>query len=113
MDAKNTETLEKVIMNSGKPINIGDTVFFIKSENNWTKPYVRKRHHVPETRSVILKGKVTDIHKDEFKALLTDNNGFEKDGEEYVFHKNSLLCDQDFKDIKRLGQWKQDPSSNP
>lgn len=85
---------------------IGNIVYFAKTEEFWDKPFVMKRHHVYDTRTVILKGKVTEIKGDEFKAKLIDNNGFEKDGEEFVFHKNSLLVNQDFKNFNLLGKWK-------
>lgn len=86
-------------------LKVGQTVFFVKTEQYWDKPYVMKRHHVYDTRSVTLRGRVTDIHGDEFKAHLTGNNGFEKDEQEFVFHKNSLLSNQDFKDVHLLGIW--------
>lgn len=91
-----------------KFLNIGQTVFFIKTEKFWDKPLVMKRHHNYDTRSVILRGLITDIEGDEFKARLIDNNGFEEDGEEYVFHKNSLLSNQDFTNYEELGMWKKD-----
>lgn len=90
----------------------GQIVFFVKVEEFWDKPYVMKRHHVPEVRSVILRGRVTDIKGKEFKAILTGNNGFEKDGQEFVFNVNSLLCDQNYTDLKSLGKWKTDKSLN-
>lgn len=86
-------------------LRVGKTVFFSRVEECWNKPFPMKRHHVYDTRSVILRGIVTDIKGNEFMAKLTDNNGFEKDGQEYVFHKNSLLSNQEFKDFERLGKW--------
>ncbi len=98
----------------GKTIIIsGCTVFFSVTEENWNKSYVRKRHHAPETRSVTLKGLVVEIRGDELKILLQGNNGFEKDGETYVFHKNNLFYNQNFTNLDSLGKWKQDPSTNP
>lgn len=84
---------------------INKTVFFTRKEQYWDKPYVMKRHHVPDVRTTVLRGVVTEVRGDEFKARLKDNNGFEKDGEEYVFHKNCLLCDQNFTDFNSLGKW--------
>ncbi|HEV8512176.1 MAG TPA: hypothetical protein VGQ59_02820 [Cyclobacteriaceae bacterium] len=86
-------------------LSIGHTVFFKKVEEYWDKPFTIKRHHTYDTRSVLLRGQVTDIKGDEFKAILIDNNKFEKDGGEFVFHVNSLLCNQDFKDFHLLGVW--------
>ncbi len=86
-------------------LTIGNTVYFSFSEEYWDKPFARKRHHVPEYRSVVLKGKVTDIKGNEFKALLNDNNDFEKDGEEFVFSKGCLLSNQDYNDTASLGKW--------
>ncbi len=87
-------------------LTIDQTVFFSRTEEYWNKPFPIKRHQVYDTRTVILKGIVTDIKDDEFKARLIDNNGFEKDGEEFVFHKNCLLSNQDYTDLKSLGKWK-------
>lgn len=87
-------------------------IYFSVTEEYWDKPYIRKRHHDPETRTVILKGKVLETKGDEFKVELLKNNGFEKDGQTFVFHKGCLLSNQDFTDFERLGQWKKDPSSN-
>ncbi len=84
---------------------IGKTVFFTKSEEYWDKPYARKRNHIPCVRSVILQGTVTEVQGQEFKALLHDNNGFEKDGQESVFGMGSLLCNQNFTDHASLGTW--------
>jgi hypothetical protein len=81
-------------------LTIGNTVFLSRTEEYWDKPFVMKRHHVYDTKTVILQGTVTDIRGDEFKAKLINNNNFEKDGEEFVFHKNSLLSNQNFKIYK-------------
>jgi len=89
---------------------IGNTVFLSRTEEYWDKPFVMKRHHVYDTKTVILQGTVTDMRGDEFKAKLINNNNFEKDGEEFVFHKNSLLSNQNFKNLQDLGVWKK--SSN-
>ena len=83
----------------------GDIVYIQKVEQYWNKPYVMKRHHVYDTRSVILKCKVIEIRGNEFRALLLENNGFEKDGQEFVFNKHEMLCNQDFTDVERLGVW--------
>lgn len=103
---------EKLVV-GGKTFAVGQKVFFKKVEEFWDKPYVKKRHHVNETRSVILQGEIKDVQGNEFMAKLFDNNGFEKDGETFVFHKGTLLCDQNFTDKKILGVWEKDPSSNP
>ncbi len=86
-------------------LSIGKTVFLYRVEEYWDKPFVKKRHHDYDTKSVILRGVVTEIKDDEFKARLTDNNGFEKDGEEFVFHKDSLLTNQNFTGFQNLGKW--------
>ena len=91
-------------------LTIGNTIFLSRTEEYWDKPFVKKRHHVYDTKTVILQGTVTDIRGDEFKAKLINNNNFEKDGEEFVFHKNSLLSNQNFKNLQDLGVWKK--SSN-
>ncbi len=91
-------------MKTNKVLTIGNTVFFSKVEEYWDKPYIMKRHHVYDTRNVILRGIVTSIKDDEFMARLIDNNNFEKDGEEYVFHKNSLLSNQNYSDFESLGK---------
>ncbi len=100
-DKKLFEEISKIIT-----LTVGQTVFFSRTEQYWDKPYVMKRHHVYDTRSVILKGVITGIYENQFMALLTDNNGFEKDGQEFVFSKNSLLSNQDYKDLETLGKWK-------
>lgn len=87
-------------------LSVGKTVFFSKVEEYWDKPFVMKRHHVYDTKSIILRGVITNVKGDEFMARLTDNNGFEKDGEEYVFHKNSLLSNQNYTDFETLGRWR-------
>jgi hypothetical protein len=93
-------------------LRIGNDVFFERVEEVWRRPYIKKRHHAYDTRSIALRGRVTDIREKEFKALLHDNNGFEKDGEEFVFSKTSLFCNQNFKDFQSLGQWKyQEPEA--
>lgn len=91
-------------------LTIGNTIFLSRTEEYWDKPFVKKRHHVYDTKTVILQGTITDIRGDEFKAKLINNNNFEKDGEEFVFHKNSLLSNQNFKNLQDLGVWKK--SSN-
>ncbi len=89
-------------------LKVGNIVFFSHSEEYWDKPYVKKRHHFFDVKTVVLRGKITDVKGDQFKAILIENNGFERDGEEYVFHKGALLSDQNFKDFDRLGKWKKD-----
>lgn len=93
-------------------LNKGQTVFFSLAEEIWNQPFVRKRSHICPVRSVILKGEVVAVKGDEFKARLTGNNGFEKDGQEFVFHKNTLLCDQNFKDTDDLGKWNTEDFNN-
>ncbi len=87
-------------------LSVGKTVYFSKVEEYWDKPFVMKRHHVYDTRSVILRGIITEIQGNEFKAKLTDNNSFEKDNKEFVFHKGCLLSDQNYTDFESLGKWK-------
>ena len=82
------------------------TVFFTKVIEYWDEPFVMKRHHVYDTRSVILKGIVMEVRGNEFRALLTGNNGFEKDGLEFVFNSGCLLSNQNFTDFEVLGKWK-------
>ncbi len=88
-----------------EPTIVGKIVFFRHTETYWDKLYPMKRSDVYKTRSVILKGKVTEVSGREFKAILSGNNGFEKDGEEFVFHMGSLLVEQNFQDHDALGQW--------
>ena len=95
---------EQVIINNGITIRTGDTVYFQRVEAIWRRPYPRKRHHGQgDTRSVLLRGVILSIVGDEFKALLTDNNNFEKDGEAYVFHKGTLLSG--IPEQGKLGIW--------
>lgn len=94
-----TETVENLLV-------VGKTVFFTRTEDYWDKPYVMKRHHVYDIREIILRGEITEVQGEEFSAKLVDNNGFEKDGQTFVFHKDVLLKDQDFKDFDSLGKWK-------
>jgi len=87
-------------------ISIGKIVYFQINENIWDKPFIMKRHHVyDKIRSVILKGIVIDVKGFEFKAKLIDNNGFEKDNEEFVFNNNMLLSNQNFYNFETLGKW--------
>lgn len=86
-------------------IKIGQTVYLSFSEQYWNKPFPMKRSDVYDTRYVILKGKVTDIRNREFKAVLFENNGFEKDGEEFVFNMGQLLDNQSYQDKSSLGKW--------
>lgn len=92
-------------MNKNCVLKVDDIVFVLKVEQYWDKPYTMKRHHVYQTRSVILKGRVTEIRGDEFKAYLFDNN-FEKDNDIYVFQNKELLEKQELSDLSVLGQWK-------
>ncbi len=91
---------------TGRHLELGQIVYFSRSEEYWDKPYVKKRHHVYDVKSVVLKGEVTAIQGNQFAAKLFGNNGFEKDGEEFVFNKGCLLVNQDYKDLESLGQWK-------
>lgn len=109
----NKSTITSSIILGGKPVLQGQAVFFGYSEEFWDKPFVRKRHHIAPTRSVILRGQVIEVQGDQFMAKLIDNNDFEKDGQTFVFHKNSLLCNQNYSDFDKLGKWKIDTSSNP
>ena len=83
----------------------GEIIFFTVTEQVWDKPFTMKRHHVCDTKSVILRGVVQEQTERQFKAKLTDNNGFEKDGESFVFSKGQLLSNQNFTDLNRLGKW--------
>lgn len=106
------KTIENRIKINGKPAVISQIVYLRWTEECWTKPFPRKSHHSAETRSVLLQAEITDIDGDEFKAKLFGNNGFEKDGQEFVFHKGTLLCQQNFTRMDELGKWIQDQSSN-
>jgi hypothetical protein len=86
-------------------IEPGQTVYFIKTEEYWDKPFVMKRHHVYQTRTVILQGEVIEVRGEEFKVRLYGNNGFERDGGTYVFNKGNLLCNQNLQNKELLGQW--------
>lgn len=97
----------------GVALAIGQIVFFSQSEEHWPHSYARKRHHEVETRSVILRGRVVAVRWQEFRAELADNNGFEKDGEVFVFPMNKLLSNQEFTDFEQLGVWVQNKTSNP
>ncbi len=81
----------------------GTTVFVSKTEQLWPHPITMKRHHVYETRTVILRGTVVDSKDRQMKVELFGNNGFEKDGQVFVFSKDDMLCNQDFRDFKRFG----------
>ena len=89
-------------------LHVGKIVFISFSEQYWDKSFTKKRHHVYDTRNVILKCEVTDIKVDEFKGLLFGNNGFLRDGEIYVFNNGMLLSNQEFTDFKSLGVWSND-----
>lgn len=93
-------------------LKVGNTVFFSQSEEYWDRPYVKKRHHFFDVKTVVLRGKVTDIDGDEFKAILIENNDFERDGKEYIFHRGQLLSNQNFTDFDQLGKWKKDKSNS-
>lgn len=89
-------------------LHIGQIVFIKLSEQYWDKPFVMKRHHIYDIRSVILKAQVLNIKSSYFVGRLFDNNGFEKDDDiynMYVFEKSLLLSNQDFTDFKSLGVW--------
>lgn len=87
-------------------LTAGKTIFFSVTEEIWNKPFVMKRHHVYDTRTVILKGEVIATQGNDFMVKLFGNNGFERDGETFVFSKGNLLSNQDFKDSDRLGKWR-------
>lgn len=88
-------------------LKVGNTVFFTFAEEFWPYPFVQKRSHVAPVKTVILQGEVTEIHGNEFKAKLFENNGFEKDGEIGRFNVGNLLSNQDYKDKQLLGIWNQ------
>lgn len=88
-------------------LTTGKTIFFSVTEPIWDRPYSMKRSDVYEKyKTVILRGKITDVKGEEFKVKLIDNNGFQRDGEEYVFHKGVLLSNQNFNDFASLGKYK-------
>ncbi len=86
-------------------IRINQIVFICFTEQYWDKPFPMKRHHVYDTKSVILKCEIIDIKDNQFKGKLFGNNGFNKDGEVYVFEKGILLSNQNYTDFKSLGIW--------
>lgn len=88
-------------------LKVDNTVFFTWTESCDTGAG-GLLSHVFETRSVVLRGKVTKVGTHAFRAQLIDNNGFEKDGNEYVFHNGTLLANQNFTDLDRLGKWYKD-----
>ena len=100
---------DKSITIDGKILQNGTTVFFSKTELNWTQPFSKKRHHAEETRSIILRGEVVSIEDGRFMAKLLDNNNFEKDNETFIFSKLELLIDQNYSDLGNLGKWKNNP----
>jgi hypothetical protein len=86
-------------------MEIGNTVYLKVTEEVWNRPYVKKRHHSYDTRSVILQGRIIDVKLPEYKVQLYGNNGFEKDGGMFVFHKNDFIFNQNYKDMESLGKW--------
>lgn len=93
----------------------GMMVYVSRGEEYWDEPYVRKRHHTPKIKSVILRVEVMEIGKGEFErqflGKLTDNNGFDKDGQTFVFNILELLCNQNQGPEKlNLGIWSNSPN---
>ena len=84
----------------------GKTIFFSVTEEICNKHFTMKTHHVYNTRTVILKGEVIATQDDKFMVKLFGNNGFERDGETFVFYKKCLLSNQDFNNYDELGKWK-------
>ena len=101
----NNTTEEPVLRQGSTIIPIGTPVFFTQSEQYWDKPYPMKRSDHYQVKSIILKGILLEVEGNRFKVKLVDNNGFEKDGEDYVFSKGTLLCNQNFTDFATLGVW--------
>lgn len=88
-----------------KDLYVGQIVFFKRTESCWNKPFVKKRHHTYQTKSIILRGEVLEVKGEQFKAKLFGNNNFEKDGREFVFHQNTLLSNQNYTSLDDLGKW--------
>lgn len=88
-------------------------LYFSKTEEYWNKPYPKPRSQPYHVKSVTLQGTIISVKGDEFSAKIFGNNGFDKDGETFVFNKNTLLCEQNYTDTERLGIWKmeQEPAN--
>lgn len=84
----------------------GQVVYLSISER--TDEFRHKRYSsIYRGRTVIIRAVVQDVKGTEFRAQLEGNNGFERDGQTYVFHTGSLLANQDFKKPEELGVWKE------
>ncbi len=83
----------------------GMTVIFGVTEQKWRQPFTMKRHHIYDTRSIVLRGTVKSSTDHEFKVELFGNNGFEKDGQTFVFNRGQILCNQEFKEFNKFGVW--------
>ena len=83
----------------------GTTILFKVSEEAWRQPFTMKRHHVYDTRTVILRGTLISSTRNEFKVELKDNNGFDKDGGTYVFSRGNILCEQNLEYPHEFGKW--------
>lgn len=84
----------------------GQVVFFNVAER--TDEFRHKRYSsIDRGRSVVLRGIVQDVRGGQFRAKLEGNNGFERDGEIYVFSTLHLLADQNFTRSEELGKWKE------
>ncbi len=84
----------------------GTTIFFTMGVQYWDKPYAMKAHHTYDVKSVILRGEVIETEPYQIKVKLTNNNGFERDGETFVIYEGQLLSNQDFQDFEQLGKWR-------
>jgi hypothetical protein len=97
--------IERRLLIEESILQLNKIVFFKVTEEYWNNNFPRKQHSIPKTKSLLLRGLVTEIEGDEFKAKLIGNNGFEKDGEEFIFHKYSLLSNQNYIRLDNLGKW--------
>ncbi len=87
-------------------IEIGQTIYFGLTER--IDQFAQKRYSDPKVhrcRRIFLKGEVLGTQENEMKLRLFGNNGFEKDGKEYVFNIGNIISNPS-KDIeKELGKW--------
>ncbi len=97
--------MEKVFQNNGCMF-VGKRVFINVSDYNWRKQFgVTKEKVFNRSRYTILQGIVTDFTDIELKILLRDNNGFEKENQEFVFSKGELLAYEGYSNFEDLGKW--------
>lgn len=97
--------MEKVYQNNGIMF-VGRRVFVSVADYDWRKQFgVTKEKIFNGSRRAILQGVVTGFTDRELKILLRDNNGFEKDNNEFVFNKSSLLAYESYSHFEDLGKW--------